>query len=95
MAELPDAAATEKAGLAVALRAIVCGEFGASSAMTKFALPWPEAVGLKTSEMEQLAAGASGAVQVLDTPNSDALEPVRESEKTCRGAFPELTAVRV
>lgn len=95
MVELPGAAATENDGLAMPLRGIVCGESGASSVMTKFALPWPEAVGLKTSEMEQLADGASGAVQVLDTPNSVALEPVREIEETCSGAFPELTAVRV
>lgn len=95
MVELPEAAATENAGLAVALRRIVCGEFGASSEIVKFALPWPEAVGLKTREMEQLEAGASGAVQVLETLNSEALGPATEIEETCSGAFPELTAVRV
>ena len=95
MVELPDAAATENDGLALALRVIVCGESGASTAMIKFASPWSEAVGLKTREMEQLADGARGAAQVLDTPNSEALEPVREIAETCSRAFPELTAVRV
>lgn len=93
--ELPEAAATENAGLAVALREIVCGEPGASSVMIKFALPWPDAIGLKTREMEQLAAGARGAVHVLETPNSEALEPATEIEETCSGAFPELSAVSV
>ena len=93
--ELPEAAATEKAGLAVALRRMVCGEPGASSVMIKFALPWPEAVGLKTREMEQLAAGARGAVQVLEAANSAELDPATEIEETCSGAFPEFTAVSV
>lgn len=93
--ELPGDGAAENAGLAEALRGIVRGESGASSVMTKFALPWPEAVGLNTREIEQLAAGARGAAQVLDTLNSEALDPVTEIEETCSGAFPELTAVSV
>lgn len=93
--EPPETGATENAGLAVALKEIVCGESGASSVMIKLAALWPEAVGLKTREMEQLAAGARGAVQLLETPNSEALDPLTEIEETCSGAFPELTAVSV
>lgn len=79
----------------MALTETVCGEPGASSVITSVAAPWPEAVGLKTREIAQLAVGASGAVQLLETLNSEALAPLRETEETCRGAFPELTAVSV
>ena len=63
--------------------------------MTKFAPLWPDAVGLKTREIEQLAARASGAVQVLEMVNCEAFDPPREIEEICNGAFPELTAVSV
>src|SRR5215467_2825612 len=63
--------------------------------MIKLAALWPEAVGLKTSEIEQLAAGARGAVQLLEALNCDAFDPLREIEEICSGALPELTAVSV
>lgn len=43
----------------------------------------------------QLAAGASGAVQLLEALNCEALAPLREIEETWRGALPELMAVSV
>lgn len=82
-----------KAGLAVALSEIVCGDPGASSAITKLAPRWPEPIGLKTSEIVQLAAGATGAVQLLVKLNSEALTPLRETEETWSGAVPEFKTV--
>lgn len=93
--EPPETAATVNAGLAVALREMVCGEAGASSEIVRLAACWPAAVGLKTSEMLQLAAGATAAVQLLVTPNSEALGPLKETEETCSVAFPELVTVSV
>lgn len=84
-----------KAGLAVALSETVCGEPGASSATIKFAVRWPEASGLNTSEIVQLAAGATGAVQLAVKLKSAGLDPPSETEETCNGAFPEFMTVSV
>ena len=67
-----------------------CGEPGASSVTVSIAALWPVATGLKTRETVQLAAGASAVVQVLLRLNCEALDPPRETEEICRGAFPEL-----
>ena len=79
----------------VALRTSDCGDAGASSEINKFAVRWPGAVGLKTSEIVQLAAGATGVVQLLVKLNSEALGPPRETKETWSGAFPELITVSV
>ena len=79
----------------VPLSAMVCGDPGTLSEMTRLAVRWPGVVGLKTSEIVQLADGATGDVQLLVTLNSVGLGPVRETEETCKGALPELMAVRV
>ncbi len=50
---------------------------------------------MKTREMVQLAAGASGAVQLLVGLNSEALEPLIETEATWSGALPELMRLSV
>lgn len=50
----------------------------------------PVATGLKTRETVQLAAGASEAAQLLVRLNSEALDPPRDTEEICSGAFPEL-----
>jgi hypothetical protein len=84
-----------KAGLAVALSEIVCGEPGASSVMVKFAVRWPRPIGLKKSEIVQLAAGATGDVQLFVKLKSEELGPPRATEETWRGAVPELMTVRV
>ena len=71
------------------------GEPGASSVTVNIAALWPAATGLKTRETEQLAAGASGAMQFLLRLNSEALDPPRETEEICKAAFPELTTEMV
>jgi hypothetical protein len=88
--ELPEAAATENAATAVPLMDADCGEPGASSVTVNMAALCPVASGLKTIEAVQLAAGASEAAQVLVRLNSEALDPARETEEICNGAFPEL-----
>lgn len=77
----------------VPLKTRVCGESGALSERTRFAERWPEAEGLKTSEMVQLEPGATAVVQLLVKLKSKALGPVRETEETVREAFPELMTV--
>lgn len=52
-------------------------------------------MGLKTSEIAQLAAGAIGAVQLLVKLKSEGLGPLRETEETWSGAVPELITVSV
>lgn len=74
---------------------IVCGEPGASSVIIRFAARWPVAMGLKRSEIVQLAAGATGAVQLLVKLNSAGLAPPRATDEMWSGAFPELTTVSV
>src|SRR5258708_38134440 len=74
----------------MALREIGCGEPGASSVIIKFAVRWPAPIGLKTSEIVQLAAGATGAVQLLVKLKSERLGPPRATDETWRGAVPEL-----
>ena len=93
--EPPETAPTVKAGLAVAVSETVCGEAGASSDIVKLAACWPAAVGLKTSEIVQLAAGATAAAQLLVNPNSEAFGPPRETEEMCSVALPELLTVSV
>jgi hypothetical protein len=84
-----------KAGLAVALSEIICGEPGASSVMVKFAVRWPGPMGVKTSEIVQLAAGTTGAVQLLVKLKSEGFGPPRATDETWRGAVPELMRVSV
>src|SRR5690349_10233835 len=79
----------------VPLRTTVCGEPCASSAIVRFALRWPGAVGLKTRTIAQLALGASGTLQLLVKVKSDGLGPVRETEDMCRLVLPELMTVKV
>src|SRR5258708_37916072 len=74
----------------MALREIGCGEPGASSVIIKFAVRWPTPIGLKTSEIVQLAAGATGAVQLLVKLKSGGLGPLRGTEETWRGGVPKL-----
>jgi hypothetical protein len=50
---------------------------------------------LKTREIVQLEAGATGAEQLLVKANSAALEPASATDETWRGAFPELMTVNV
>jgi hypothetical protein len=88
--EPPEAAATENAATAVPLRETPCGEPGASSVTVSVAALCPVASGLKARETVQFAAGASVAVQLLLRLNSEALDPPRETEEICNGAFPEL-----
>ncbi len=95
MVEAPGAAPAVNAGLAVALSEIVWGEPGASSAIVKFAVRWPAPIGLKTSETVQLAAGATGAVQLLVKLKSEGLGPLRETEETWRSVVPESMTVSV
>src|SRR5260370_42491534 len=52
-------------------------------------------MGLKTSEIAQLAAGAIGAVQLLVKLKYEGLGPLRETEETWSGAVPELITVSV
>ncbi|HZC66850.1 MAG TPA: hypothetical protein VE545_09770, partial [Candidatus Dormibacteraeota bacterium] len=79
------AAPTVKAGLAEALSETVCGEPGASSTTTALAALGPGAIGLKINEIVQLAAGATGAVQLPVKLKSAGLEPPRETEEMCSG----------
>src|SRR5258708_38844667 len=79
----------------MALREIGCGEPGASSVIIKFAVRWPTPIGLKASEIVQLAAGATGAVQLLVKLKSEGLGPLRETEETWRGGVPKLMTVTV
>ena len=80
--EPPGAGATVNAGLAVAVRAIVCGEFGASSVNVKFAVRWPEPMGLKTREIVQFAAAGTGFLQLLVSVKSAGFVPARETVVT-------------
>lgn len=88
--ELPEAAATENAATAMPLMDADCGEPAASSVTVSIAGLCPVATGLKTKQTVQLAAGASAAAQLLVKLYSEALEPPRETEEICKGAFPEL-----
>jgi len=74
--------------LAVALSEIVCGEPGASSVIVKFAVRWPGPIGLKKSEIVQLAAGATGDVQLFVKLKSEGLGPLREAEETGEARSP-------
>ena len=81
-----DSAVAEKvmagtAAMPVPLRRRVCGEAGASSVIIKFAVRWPGAIGLKTSKIVQLAAGATETVQLLVKLKSEASGPLRETEE--------------
>src|SRR5260370_37757699 len=73
----------------------ICGEPGASSETVKLAARWPGPMGLKTREIAQLAAGATGAVQLLVEVKSEGLGPLRETEEIWSGAVPELITVNV
>lgn len=95
-----DSAVAEKvtagtAAMPVPLRRRVCGEAGASSVIIKFAVRWPGAIGLKTSKIVQLAAGATEAVQLLVKLKSEASGPLRETGEMCSGAAPEFMTVSV
>lgn len=90
MVELPEAGPTENAATAVPLMDADWGEPGASSVTVSIAALWPVATGLKTRETVQLAAGASETAQLLVRLNSEALDPPKETEEICSGAFPEL-----
>ena|SRR5215471_8882971 len=93
--ELPIAAATENAGLAVALSEIVCGAPGTLSEIDRFAVCWPEATGLNINEIVQFEPAAINALQLLVRLNSEALGPLNDTEETCSAAFPELLTVTV
>ena len=95
MVEPPGAAPTVNAGIAVALSEMLCGDPATSSAIIKVAARCPVATGLNTTEIMQLAAGATGLLHVLLALNSEALEPPSETEDTCSGAFPVLVTVNV
>ncbi len=84
-----------KAGLAVALREIVWGEPGASSAMVRLAVRWPAASGLKPRETVQLIVGATGAVQLLARLKSEGLRPPRTKDEMWRDVVPEFKTVSV
>lgn len=88
--ELPEAGATANASTAMPLIDADWGEPGASSVTVNIAALWPVETGLNTRETVQLAAGASAVVQLPVRLNSEALDPERETEEICRGAFPEL-----
>jgi hypothetical protein len=88
--ELPEAGATENAATAMPLMDADWGEPGASSVTVNIATVWPVENGLNTRETVQLAAGESEGVQLLVRLNSEALDPARETEEICKGAFPEL-----
>lgn len=62
-----------RTAMPVPVRATVCGEPEASSAIIKLATRWPAAVGVKTREMTQFEPGASGAVQLLVKLKSEGL----------------------
>src|SRR5260370_38321319 len=79
----------------MALREIVWGEPGALSVIIKFAVRWPAPIGLKASEIVQVAAGATGAVKLLVKLKSEGLGPPRATDETWRGAVPELMTVSV
>jgi hypothetical protein len=95
-----DSAAGEKVragwtAMPTPLRTTVCGEPEASSAITKSAVRWPAAAGVKTKEMTQFEPGASGAAQLFVKPKSDWLGPASETEEILRAVFPELMTVNV
>jgi len=52
-------------------------------------------MGLKITEMVQLAEGASAAAQLLVKLKSEGFGPPRETEEMCRVMFPALKAVRI
>src|SRR5712692_141646 len=89
------AAPAANAGLAVALSEIVWGEAGTSSAMVRLAVRWPAPSGLKTRETVQLAAGATGAVQLLVKLKSEGLRPPRTTDEMWRDVVPEFMTVSV
>lgn len=95
-----DGAAGEKetagtVAMPVPLRRSVWGEDAASSVITRFAARDPAALGVKTSEIVQLADGATGAPQLFVKLKSEALGPLSETEETCNGAVPVFMTVSV
>lgn len=75
------------------LRDTVCGELGASSENVRVAVRWPGAMGLKTTEIVQLAEGASAAVQLFVKLKSEAFGPPRVTEEMFSVVFPVLKTV--
>lgn len=84
-----------RTAMPVPLSTTVCGEPEALSAIIRFAMRWPAAVGVKTREMTQFEPGASGAVQLLVKLKSEGLGPARETEEMFSVVFPELMTVSV
>jgi hypothetical protein len=85
-----------KAGLTVALRAIVCGELGASSAIVINAARAPIATGEIDTPIVQVAPTAYAAlVQLFVTLKSLEFVPPRATEAMCSGAVPELLTVTI
>ena len=89
------AAPPETAETAVPPRDTVCGEFRASSENVSVAVRWPGAMGLKTTEMVQLAEGASAEGQLFVKLKSEGFGPPRETEEMCRVMFPVLKTVSI
>lgn len=57
------------------------------------AVRWPGAMGLKTTEIVQLAEDASVAAQLLVKLKSEAFGPPRVTEEICSVMFPVLKTV--
>ena len=89
-----DAGEAAKAALTVALKAIVCGEVGASSLMVTTALRKPMASGETDTPTVHVAPTAyAAAVQLFVTLKSLEFVPPRTTDAMCSDPVPEFVSV--
>jgi hypothetical protein len=94
--EVEPAAAGEitKAGLTVALSAMLCGELELSSAMVTDAVRAPVATGeMETPRVQLVPAGYAAAAQLFVKRKSLEFAPISVMEAMCSGPVPEFVRV--
>lgn len=84
------------AGVAVAFRVTICGEFAASSVMVSVVVRIPEASGANVTGMVQLEPAATAVPRQFDpdTEKSPAFKPLTPIDVTWRGPVPVFETAR-
>ena len=92
----PVAATIVAAGVAVAFRVTICGEFVASSVMVSVVVRIPEASGANVTGMVQLEPDATVIPRQFDpdVEKSPAFKPLTPIDVTCSGPVPVFETVR-
>lgn len=92
----PAVATIVAAGVAVAFRVTIWGEFAASSLIVSVVVRIPEASGANVTGMVQLEPGATAVPRQFDpdTEKSPAFKPLTPIDVTCSGPVPVFETVR-